>query len=422
MARDSNIKPLFLTDDPAPYREDRIFHGRALNVWMGEVGVDKIKGWPGNPRTELQFEQFRVTYGRPPGDDEMYQIVLADKDPKEGIKIRELAGNISQNGVRMPIVLTYEGDLLDGNRRYYACRFLATDGASPQERRRFKTIPAIVLPEGTGDEAKNDIMTEFNFAPDYRVEWPYYVKAMKVYDDYVDNDLDKDDLVNKYGLEWRTLSKWIAAAKLCQRFLRHHEDPVTGKPSYLAQKFAYNYFIMFDEMARNYNSKLNQADFREAIFDLLLSGYENDAQRFKKSADMVRLDEIWDNPDGAWTALTTQMGPKALQQALDIVNQSNSDNGPDPNPTMKTVVRKLEKQVSGHTLGAADKELLQQFHHLAEQVPGAPSDPSTQVDKMIEWLDAMTSRQIEALGAETLGNLGKALDRVLKMAAAVAVS
>jgi hypothetical protein len=408
MAKVSLKKPAWLIGETAVER--RRFHNTEIEVFLGDVSLASVQGWIGNPRTELQAEQFKETYGRAPTNEEMYEIVLADNDPKEGLKIKDLSGSIYKNGVRVPIVLNYERKLLDGNRRYYACMFLSKDGAPKSDRNRFRNIPAMVLPKGTSKEVEDAIITEFNFADDYREEWPYYVKAMRVYKDFVDGS-GREELETKFALPWRILSTWIKAAELCERFLAYHDH------SLFARLFAYRHFIMFDEMMRRYRSRLDKADFRDSVFDLLLAEFPDNA-RFKKSADVIRLPEIRDNPE-AWTALTSKQGPEALKEALRILEVSTFDNVADVNSQFKRVVKGLEKLVDKGVLSAVDSNLLDEFHSQADAVPGSPQEPASQVGKMIEWLDGMTSLQIAEMGVGTLNNLRKALERVLKMAESV---
>jgi hypothetical protein len=130
------------------------------------------------------------------------------------------------------------------------------------------------------------------------------------------------------------------------------------------------------------------------------------------------LDELWDNAD-AWDALTSRKGPQALKDALFILELSNISSALDPNPGLKKILKGLEKLVNTGALSSADPDLLEQFHRLAEQVPGAPADPATRVEKMIEWLDAMTSRQIAELTPESTENLQMALERILTMSESV---
>lgn len=409
--------PAFMAKNPDPVLESRRFHDQEVSVFVGDLLMDKIEGWRGNPRTELHHERFLAQFGRPPSDEEMYELVIKDDDPKEGLKIIELAGNIHKNGVRVPIVVTYGGKLLDGNRRYYACLFLSKTAKTKQERDRFKQIPAYVLATEMTSDVENAIITEFNFAPDFHKEWPYYIRAKRVLQDNVENNMDKDALVSKYGVEWRYLSKWIQAARLCERFLDHHEQSLRAK------QYAYRNFIMFDEMMRNYGKRFDDANFRKSVFDVLLADYDPDngsLQRFSESSDVVRLDEIIDNPE-AWEALLSRKGGQALKEALGIVEESN-DPVPDPDKKLRSIIRGMEKLQKSGAINVADANLLSEFHQLSEQAPGAPRDPDTRVQKMIEWLDSMTARQISDLTPETIGNLRNALERVLKMAQAISSS
>lgn len=407
--------PVWMEKEPRPGLEERRFHDQTIPVWVGEVDVRHIEGWQGNPRTELLRDQFYETYAREPTNEEMCQLTLDDDDEKEGLKIKELAANILKNGVRVPIVLTHDRKLLDGNRRYYASVFLLTQGSTRKGRGNFAKIPCQVLPKGTSAEVEDAILTEFNFAKDMQLEWPYYIRARKVYEDHDEGNLNKEELQKKYGLPWRYLSKWISAARLCDQFLKYHEETFTSK------QFAYRNFIMFDEMMRNYGAKFRDPDFRAAIFDVLLTGYEPENHKhhkFTKSSDMLRLDEIYDNSD-AWQALVSCKGDKALKEALGILEISNLGGAVDPNPVLKRIVKGLEKLVRNKSLASADQDLLQAFREHSQQVPGGLVDPSAQIEQMIDWLEAMSSIQIADLDRSSITRLEKALGIVLTMAEAV---
>jgi len=408
----SQEAPDSLENTPKPELEIHRFHDRELTVWVGEVDINKIEGWQGNPRTELLRDQFYETYARYPSNEEMCQLVLADVDEKEGLKIKELAANIRKNGVRVPIVLTFSGKLLDGNRRYYASTFLVNeDGVERSERKSFARIPAYVLPEGTDEDVEDAIITEFNFAANMQLEWPYYIRARVVWLDHTEQGLSRQELERKYGVPWRYLSKWIAAAGLCDRFLKYHDE------AFVAKQFAYRNFIMFDEMMRNYGSKFKDADFRESMFEALLTGYEPENHKhhtFTKSSDVLRLDEVYDHDD-AWQALVGGKGNKALREALGIIEMSNLGGASDPTPALKRLVNGLEKLVKNKALSSADQDLLQSFHEYSQQIPGGPTDPASQITQMIEWLEAMSAKQIAELGKGSVVRLKNALGLVIKL-------
>lgn len=403
--------PDWMETNPKPVLEEHRFHDQTINVWVGDVDIRNIEGWQGNPRTELLRDQFLETFAREPTDEEMCQLALDDDDEKEGLKIKELAANIQKNGVRVPIVLTHSKKLLDGNRRYYASTFLLMDSAK-KGRRDFSKIPALVLPEGTTQEIEDAILTEFNFAQSMQLEWPYYIRARRVFLDHDEFGFSKEELTRKYGIPWRYLSKWVAAARLCDQFLSYHEETFTAK------QFAFRNFIMFDEMARNYSQRFKDGEFRRAIFEVLLSGYEPENHKhhkFTKSADTIRLDEIYDHED-SWQALIHGRGDKALKEALGILEMSSLSGSNDPNPALKRIVKGLEKLVRNKNLGSADQELLQTFRDCSQQVPGGPIDPATQIEQMVDWLEAMSAVQIADLSKASVTRLKKALQIVTKFA------
>jgi hypothetical protein len=408
--------PSWMAKNPKPVLVPQRFHDRELHVWKGEVDVNDIEGWIGNPRTELLRDEFSEQFAREPTNDEMCQLVLADEDEKEGLKIKELAANIRKNGVRTPIVLTFKKKLLDGNRRYYACMFLMGEGAQPKDRDTFAQIPAFALPEGTKEDVEDAIITEFNFAANMQLEWPYYIRARRVFIDHDENGLDKEQLHQKYGVPWRYLDKWVKAARLCDLFLKFHDESLSAK------QFAYRNFIMFDEMMRNYGARFNVATFRNDVFQALLNGYEPENHKnhtFTKSADVLRLDELYDNPD-AWHALTSAKGPQALRDALGILEISNLSGASDPNPALRRVVNGLQRLVKNKSLVSANQELLETFHEQAELVPGGPTDPAAQIEQMVEWLEEMTTKEVAELSQGSLTRLERAMTLVRDMSAAAA--
>jgi len=411
--RISRVCPDWVEKNPEPYLEEHRFHDRQLNVWVGEVDVLNIEGWQGNPRMELLHEQFQEAYARYPSNEEMCQLVLDDDDEKEGLRIKALAADIRKNGIRVPIVLTHAGKLLDGNRRYYASMFLFREDSGRRDPKDFAKLPAYKLPEGTTSDIEDAILTEFNFADHMHVQWPYYIRARTVYLDHDEKGIvDKNELQEKYGFPWKYLTKWIAAARLCDRFLKHHDE------TFVAKQFAYRNFIIFDEMARNYTARFREADFRQAIFDVLLSGYEPESHKhhkFTKAQDVLRLDEIYDNSD-AWQALTSGKGDKALKEALGILDMSNLGGSADPNPVLRRVVKGLERLVNNKSVLSADNELLQRFHSHSQQMPGGPTDPATQIEQMVDWLEAMSAVQIAELDGASFARLRNALTIVTKVA------
>jgi hypothetical protein len=396
---------------PGAIAEKKRFHTTLADVWIGDVDYTEICGWIGNPRTEMHARQFQESHGREPTDDEMFATVLTDEESKESLHIRELAKSIYQSQIRVPLVLTRDKKLLDGNRRYYANLLVLREIARPTERDGFRNLPAVVLADEISPELEDAIMTEYNFKSDYRQSWPYYVKAFRVYADH-NGGMTKVELKAKYDQEWRNLSKWIKAAELCDYFLEFHDHSVSS------ERFAYENLIIFDEMMRRYPRRFDDRSFREAIFELLLDDYDDDNHRIRGQREALHLDHIYDSRE-AWDALKAKRGKDSLTEAELLLKMNSIDVSIDPNPKLKRLVSAVEKLGGPASVSTADPELLSRLHELVNELPGQQSEPRSRVEKMVAWLDCMTSLQIATLDSNTLAQLREALDRVLRMAEAV---
>ena len=102
------------------------------------------------------------------------------KDDKE-VKLKELRDDIQKNGLREPIILSWDGRLIDGNRRFFAAKFaLESIGAETLEHARLSLIPAFVQKKEATPEEERHIVVEENFTPSLKRDWPEYVKAMHI--------------------------------------------------------------------------------------------------------------------------------------------------------------------------------------------------------------------------------------------------
>src|SRR5437867_8985955 len=102
-----------------PRYEIRYFHRSRTEVWSGYVPTNDIKGWVENVRIALFVEKWKRDHGGVvPTNDDILDWMLRDQNSEFNLK--SLAESIVKNGVRQPVVITSDGVLLDGNRRYFA--------------------------------------------------------------------------------------------------------------------------------------------------------------------------------------------------------------------------------------------------------------------------------------------------------------
>lgn len=398
--------PPILLNDPPPRSLLKSFHRRRIQVWEGTVAVDSVRGWINNRRTELHVQTFRTDFGRDPDDEELYQLVLDD----EFQKIKPLADNIYKNGVRVPVIVSSDGRLLDGNRRYFSVKFLL-ESLKPSERGEFKTIPAWVLASSTTPEDEFNVITERNLVDDQKIQWPYYVQALQVYEDHVDDGMAIKEIADKYDKQTSRIRQMIAAVELAQEFVAYHEDK--GNDS-AASRIVYENLIWFDQLQRSHRKLLDgDADFKEAVFEMVLE----DPPKFKQARDFLKLNEIRQSPK-AWAKLTSVPGPAGLEQAQRVIAAERLDAERDPIGKLERAVKALEDIAGAPELWNADSELLGRFHHLSGQIPAGPSDPQWKFERMREWLDEMTVEQVAELGDGALEGLAQAQERVQAMAEA----
>lgn len=151
------------------------FHDTDLEVYQGQCDVSDIRLWRKNFRTLLDLEHLHeLKKGRSVAslkDEDIIDYIL-----KQGLhKIPDLASSIRMNGVRVPLIISYGGDLLDGNRRFLACKYLvATEKVLLNN---FTTVPVKCVAPHASASLKLKIIAEMNFLDQHKEEWPRNVRA-----------------------------------------------------------------------------------------------------------------------------------------------------------------------------------------------------------------------------------------------------
>ncbi|MBU1862690.1 MAG: ParB/Srx family N-terminal domain-containing protein [Candidatus Omnitrophica bacterium] len=152
-----------------------IFHDQTVEVYEGKVDTDSIRLWRENDRTLLDIVHLVAESGqkdvRQLSDEDIISSIV-----KKGLhKITNLAKSIKMNGVRLPLILTYEKELLDGNRRFIACKYLLATEKEKDEK--FGTVTAYCLKPHLSKSLRYKIISEMNFLPDHKEQWPQEVRA-----------------------------------------------------------------------------------------------------------------------------------------------------------------------------------------------------------------------------------------------------
>ncbi len=175
--------------DLRPVRPVPVFHERPVAVTEGFVPTRKIELWDRNERLDIHFNQFQKKFGRGPNPEEVMAIMKGEMllpgiTETDRFGISALAKSIAVNGVRKPPIIDVDGKLLDGNRRVAACHHILEDNSGDfahEEKQRAEWLRVWQLTEHATDQDRDAVIVSLNFEPDFKQDWPEYVKAQKVH-------------------------------------------------------------------------------------------------------------------------------------------------------------------------------------------------------------------------------------------------
>lgn len=422
MAAKLSDPPVWMRSTPKPQLESRRFNEQAFVGWLGEARLFDLKGWVDNPRIDIPVEAFKEQhFGREPNTEELLDIMLevgvgdGDEDNDEDIdgrrtrrnKLLELAESIRLNGVRIPLIVTDDGRILDGNRRYFANLYLYRMTDDAKEKQNYELLPVWALPPGVSIDDEDWILTELNAINACQEKWPYSVVARRVYEDYR-NGMSVEGLAQKFH-EWTKsrIRMVIEACKVAEEFIEHHEDSLEAKD------LAYRKLIWFDALKRSNSKAIEKQEFRDTIFDLVM--LPKPERPFSSNKDFVRLTEIYNNPE-AWETLTTRVGKEALKQALYIVDRERYEGASDPQSRMKRVNSLLQGIIGTGRFEMIEPKVLQEFHSLSAQVPALHLDELTRATIVLEMIDSFSSKEIARLPKSVSEQLQTTLERLQKQA------
>lgn len=366
--------PPIMESNPTPRIVTRLYYGKNVQMWEGKVKTQKIEGWAENPRITLARERWERDYGRPPDQNEVFEIMKTESDIKLGV----LRNNIMRNGLREPLVLTFNGRLLDGNRRFFAIRD-AIDKLKPDDPRRgeLEKINAYVLTEDSEEEEKQHILIEENFAPSLKLEWPDYVKANHIRN-FRNEGKSEEEIAIHFGWDKSKVRETIRTLGVIDDFIAYainEPDPDTEGEGTLhlnqtqADDYVSKRYQFFNEAQKSFLKPLEQdVDFKIQFFRWLHKGC------FKSFPQVRIAHKAYQN-----------------QEAKSILDSDDSDAGKNA----KTVVDD-EARVITDARGAANK-----------------------IRTFVKFLNNLKSQNIGNLPTSVLEDLRQALEMVETMARSV---
>ena len=292
-------------------------------VWEGAVKVDAIQGWAENPRINLAKKTWQDKVGnRDLSQAEVYELMKSDKE----VKLKELRDDILKNGLRDPLTLSFDGKLLDGNRRFFAVKFaLETIPQIDPNKRDLETVQVFVLVEGTSEEDERNVLVEENFSPSLKIEWPDYVKAEMVVRAREEEGLEIKEIAQKFNwpaTKVRETLKINEIVKDFEAFATEAEDPEDpdgggfGMSEQEAQVLAASNYQFFNEAQKSFFDPLKtDVDFKIQFFKWIKQ------KKFGSFPEVRIAYKAWKSPQAK--AAIMQDIPAAAKKAKTILDYND---------------------------------------------------------------------------------------------------
>lgn len=333
-----------------PVRPNPVFHEREVPVFEGFVRTRDIKVWSENERIDIHLNQFQQVHGRMPTSDELLDIMLGKLNlpgitGDDQFAIRELARSIAVNGVRKPPIIDIDGTLLDGNRRVSACYFiLLSPDFSPEEKRLAERLQVWQLTEHATNADREAVIVSLNFEPDYKQDWPEYVKARKVYAEWQAMlDLEpranpnvtrqremKRIIARRFALGVDEVNRYIQMVDLADDFELYHVSE-RNKDKFAVKHHAERYFQYFDELGKGKGSggvywSLNQDDaFKHLVYDLLFDGKFQNWNRIRDLRYVYQNEDALEYLSRARSELDQEAGQELVNDGCGLARSSRAE-------------------------------------------------------------------------------------------------
>lgn len=315
-------QPHFLLDKPMPHIKQRLYNGRKLVVWEGKIKIASVQGWVDNPRIELAKKKLESRVGgRQLTQDEILDLMKNEPE----VKLKELRDDIIKNGLREPITLSFSGKLLDGNRRFFAIEY-ALDGmpSTDPNRQDLESIDAYVLVEDATEEDEQNVLVEENFSASLKIEWPDYVKALRVVEAN-EQGLSPDEIARKFCWSKSKIKETLRIREIINEFIAYatapqdHNDETGGGfglSENEAETLAAKNYQYFNEAQKSFFEPIKtDFDFKIQFFKWIHQG------KFSSFPEVRVAYSAWKHPEAR--AVLLQPDPAAAKSAKAILDYNS---------------------------------------------------------------------------------------------------
>lgn len=280
---------------PRPVHPRPRFHGKEIELVEGFVDISELHAWPENDRLEIHVSAFRREHGRAPDADELIRLLLSEIElpgvtRADEFQIKRLADSIAANGVRVPPIVDHWGVPQDGNRRLAACQYILNhSGFDNEAKERARTIRVWKMSEFADADDYRAVVIGLNFEPSEKIDWPEYIKARRVAEDWdrmlaaegsVPNQTRRTELrkqlAARFVIDTGRVDRYLKMVDWADRFEEHHRDLGRGEEE--VQQKASEWFQYFAEMSIGKGeggvayTLTSDEQLRSLTFDLLYDG------------------------------------------------------------------------------------------------------------------------------------------------------
>ena len=303
-------RPTFVLGDAEWEQVMMRFNGVPIALFRTEGDPRLIDGWVQNPRIDMILQRWRHVGNRSatayPDDQQLLDLMLQDdlvnsREERRTFSIKDLGEDVKLNGVRVPIIVTWDGELIDGNRRKFAVMWALSEkgGASNEQRHLLERIPMYVLPKNAPDPQRESILVQENYAAPLKKEWPPVVTNGHIYSRYQQlsaqfpdqSELQIRRLVQlefpRYNIT--EIRNRINTWNLIEEFRADYGDEDNEDDLEARINNSFQYFRQANDTYRNKNV-FAEAEFKELLF----KGIQQEL--FPSFVSVRRLEEIYRNP------------------------------------------------------------------------------------------------------------------------------
>ena len=379
----NNDRPGFVLDDADWRIESRHFNGIPIPLYRTEGNVSLLKGWVDNPRIDMILKRWRnarhMSATVDPDDDEMLNLMLEFDDGS--FAIAQLGEDVKQNGVREPIIVTWDGTLIDGNRRKFAVMWALSSmgGATKEQVRLLERVPMFVLPETAPNAHSQAIIIQENYAESLKKEWPQVVTNGRIYRRY-------HELSNQFPHE----QELAIRRRVQKEFPRFSVTEIRNR---------INTWLLIEEFKADYSDDENEDDLEAMI--------NKQFQYFRQANDTYRTKNVFSEPEFKellFRGIQQELFPSfaAVRRLQEIYR----------NPEATEILLAGE--------GMSETARRKNFRRATTEAGRAEATRNLTVEKrledIIESLDKVTSAELAEIPAALRSRLENALQRIIAQA------